>query len=112
MPPLTTDEPQNPMRKGFLDLPYELRREVYCYYIPRRRQIDVKWVSISSVDYFQIMHKFLDADFNPIILRLSKQISEECLNILYGENTFRVSLKNGGERHLRDNFTEENRYRV
>lgn len=34
MPPMTTDmdEPQNPMRTGFLDLPYELRYKVYCYH--------------------------------------------------------------------------------
>jgi hypothetical protein len=46
------------------------------------------------------------------ILRLSKQITEECLDILYGENTFRLCLNGGGEWAMRKNFTEKNRCRM
>src|SRR5207247_2224933 len=43
---------------------------------------------------------------------LSKQISEECLDILYGENMFELYLNGGGEHYLRKNFTEVNTRRM
>ena len=46
------------------------------------------------------------------LLLLSKQISEECLDILYGENIFKLYLNGEGEVYLRKNFTEVNRRRM
>jgi hypothetical protein len=46
------------------------------------------------------------------IFRLSKQISEEALDILYGENMFKVCLNGGGELGLSNNFTQANRQRM
>jgi len=60
----------------------------------------------------------LDGDYwNPnknrsSIFRLSKQISEEALDILYGENIFKLCLHGEGEVYLKKNFTAANRQRM
>jgi hypothetical protein len=46
------------------------------------------------------------------ILRLSSQISEESLDLLYGENMFDISLNGDGEGDLEYNFTLGNRRRI
>lgn len=46
------------------------------------------------------------------VLRLSKQIAEEDLDILYGQNTFRLSLNGEGEFCMREKFSEKNRRRM
>jgi hypothetical protein len=46
------------------------------------------------------------------ILRLSSQISEECLDLLYGENLFDISLNGDGEGDLQHNFTPGNRRKI
>jgi hypothetical protein len=46
------------------------------------------------------------------IFRLSKQISEETLDILYGENIFKLYLHGEGEVYLKKYFTEANRRRM
>jgi len=46
------------------------------------------------------------------IFLLSKQISEEALDILYGENIFKLHLYGEGEYYLKKNFTEVNRQRM
>ncbi|PCH08053.1 Hypothetical protein PENO1_008920 [Penicillium occitanis (nom. inval.)] len=73
---------------GFLDLPYELRLMIYHYSIPRNYQITVncnlrscvRWKNDQSLD--ERTHSFLS------ILLVSKQVSEESLNVLYGDNSF------------------------
>lgn len=74
MPPMTTDmdEPQNSMRTGFLDLPYELRYEVYCYFIPRRRHINVNCVSV-FLERTTILIQGIS-----FCIRISAQISYDC----------------------------------
>lgn len=75
--------------------------------------ISTSWVSHPSSAYLWLDSDFLEADFSTVnVLQLSKQISEECLDILYGENIFHVSLKYGGQRDLRNSSTEQNRHRV
>jgi hypothetical protein len=111
MAPLTAEGPRILMPTGFLQLPYELRRQIYCYCIPRQRRINVSLPSLPLV-YLEDLEGSLEDDDWPNILRLSKQISEECLNILYGENIFHVDVNGGGEYSLRNNFTEENRRRM
>lgn len=101
-----------PSRTGFLDLPYELRHQVYCYWIPRRQNISTVLVSSRSLRY-GFYDECRGADCSTLqALQLSKQISEECLNILYGENTFHVCLNDCGEHELECFFTEQNMRRV
>ena len=46
------------------------------------------------------------------LLLVSKRISEEALDILYGENIFNLYLNGSGEYFLRKNFSERNRRRM
>ncbi|KAL3469914.1 hypothetical protein BJX99DRAFT_264732 [Aspergillus californicus] len=93
---------------GFLDLPYELRRQIYCHCIPRRNQVNVQ-----SPSLFLQGAWYMNPNSSRInVLRLSKQITEECLDILYGETNFRLRLNGEGEQAMRDNFTEKNRRRM
>jgi hypothetical protein len=46
------------------------------------------------------------------IFLLSKQISEEALDILYGDNVFKLRLHGQGEYYLKKNFTDRNRQRM
>jgi len=46
------------------------------------------------------------------IFLISKQISGEALDILYGENVFKLHLNREGESYLQKNFTEANRQRM
>lgn len=56
---------------------------------------------------------FFNRDYSRVnVLRLLKQITEECLDILYRENTFRLCLNGEGEWDMRKNFTEKNRRRM
>ncbi|OGE47663.1 hypothetical protein PENARI_c039G01610 [Penicillium arizonense] len=98
---------------GFLNLPYEIRRLVYSFLIPRKRVIRVT----RSMFACGVEPLDNDYDFNPNrsrfnVLRLSRKISEETLDILYGENLFQVSLNGDGEGDLEHNFTERNRRRI
>ncbi len=49
--------------------------------------------------------------YNNTIFLLSKQISDEALNVLYGENVFRFNLHAMGQEML-ENITEKNRARM
>lgn len=49
---------------------------------------------------------------NNNILIPSKQISEEALNALYGDNIFKLHFNGEGECYFRKNFTEANRQRM
>ena len=49
---------------------------------------------------------------NNSIFLLSKQICEEALDVLYGENIFKLYLHREGEHFLKKNFTEANRQRM
>ena len=53
-----------------------------------------------------------DSGGNINILLLSKQISEEALNVLYGENYFAINIYLDGEYNLKHSFTAANRQRV
>lgn len=91
---------------GFLDLPFEIRRMVYSFLIPQKRLIR------GSTFNFPLDYDDYDF-FNPHrsrfnVLRLSRQINEEVLDILYGENLFQVSLNGDGENVLECRFTERN----
>jgi hypothetical protein len=46
------------------------------------------------------------------IFLLSKRISEEALDVLYGDNVFKLHLHGVGEHYLKKNFTDRNRQRM
>ncbi|KAK2873815.1 hypothetical protein FQN49_002039 [Arthroderma sp. PD_2] len=78
-----------------LELPFEIRLEIYYYCIPKNQHVVIssltkhgnpKFISAKRATKKDIMY------YNNSILFVSKQVSEECLNILYGENKFHVIL--------------------
>lgn len=48
----------------------------------------------------------------PSLLQVSRQISDEALNVLYGDNVFKVILHGGGEYDLKTIFCEANKRRI
>lgn len=106
-------KPRNVMRAGFLDLPYEIRCQIYYDCIPRRKEVNVRSPSFALEDSCFMESEFFNQDYSRVnVLRLSKQITEECLDILYGENIFRLCLNGEGEGGMKRNFTEKNRFRM
>ncbi|PVH68668.1 hypothetical protein DL98DRAFT_554759 [Cadophora sp. DSE1049] len=84
--PSTAAPPPPPVSPtGLLRLPFEIRLQIYHYFIPHKE--------------------------NSIFV-VSKQISEETLDILYGENTFKLHLHGEGQYYLKKNFAEANRQRM
>lgn len=77
-----------------LDLPLELRREIYYCCLPRGRLV----ILPSTADgkpQFSYPQRPSDQEISGHrnnILLLSRQVSEECLDVLYGENRFRLSF--------------------
>ena len=59
-----------------------------------------------SIDLWNIYEK------NNSLFLTSRQISEEALDFLYGENIFKLCLNGEGEYFLRKNFSERNRQRL
>ena len=55
---------------------------------------------------------YWDRNKNNSIFLLSKQISGEALDILYGDNIFKLCLNGQGEYDLEKNFAEGNRQRI
>jgi F-box-like domain len=111
---------------GLLDLPWEIRRQIYNYCIPTKRLVHVNLYPFFSLG---IHFEKKDATLNFVedswgwgidgklntscLLLLSRQISNECLDILYGENIFKLCLNwPGDEIRLQKTFGEANRRRM
>ncbi|KAF2011502.1 hypothetical protein BU24DRAFT_426585 [Aaosphaeria arxii CBS 175.79] len=124
-----------------LSLPIELRLEVYRHCIPQNRTVDVELSCFiyqsSDLDDMQDFAGFIydledgsgdrpdlannisistyrngiKSNLNSI-LRVSKQISEEALNVLYGDNYFELRLTGFGKSQFRRNFSYQNRQRI
>lgn len=93
---------------GFLHLPYELRRMIYDYFIPRGYHVELaegalRWAK--NGQWTRIEHPFYN------ILRVSKQVSKECLDILYGDNMFVTQWEEGNDPFLKF-LSEDNRNRI
>jgi hypothetical protein len=124
---------------GLLRLPFELRLQIYHYCIPQKRVIDVhspcfpiEWPyeqSDHTLDRRNSPNFSDDGLENPVgdiildledgwwdhknsIFLLSKQISGEALDVLYGDNIFKLHLHGRGEYFLEKNFAEGNRKRM
>lgn len=124
-----------PTPVGLLDIPFEIRLQIYHYCITRKRIVNVHLPGLDHEDDTlesescnlnleddtpKETHAEEDVwpDFWNImenknsLFRVSKQISEEALNVLYGENIFQLRLDGAGEYCLRKNFSKENRQRM
>lgn len=100
--------PASAPRKGtsFFHLPLELRLIIYRHYVPQRRCVEVSTPLRFMDNYSGAFKGDLDLDHRPIdkwsdvpagnrtgIFRVSKQASEETLDILYGEMYSRLSSR-------------------
>jgi hypothetical protein len=102
---------------GLLSLPLELRLQIYHYCIPRKRIVEVahprfefEWPSVDhTLDFEDIWGR--NKNKNSILL-LSKQISDEALDVLYGDNVFKLYLHGEGEYYMKKNFSDRNRQRI
>lgn len=110
-------------RFGWNSLPAELRLEIYYYLIPRfKHAINISTPKFENRFFREYSNSIVDSspdkkeckDLLPWtkILLINKQISHECLDILYGKNSFQIEMHKTGEADLRANFTRENRQRM
>ncbi|KAJ9490484.1 hypothetical protein VN97_g2772 [Penicillium thymicola] len=102
-------------------IPTEIRLKILAYCVPRKRAIKVSnkmfrpygVEPVVSTRDPSLEDRFSNA--TPLwtnILLVSKQMSDECLNILYGENLFELYLDRGAEATLMKTFTKENLQRI
>ena len=102
----TTSSSRKPT--GFLDLPVEIRLQVYRSCLVREYPVDV--IGYISIDR-RVFPRLPVRDKNKSLLLVSKKIGLEALDVLYGENEFMVHLhdfREGGPSDLREHFTEAN----
>ncbi|EPE34680.1 hypothetical protein GLAREA_10374 [Glarea lozoyensis ATCC 20868] len=114
---------------GFMCLPLEVRLQIYHYCIRHERLVDVSCPSLDNhqdtldrksrreqrdgiMEFGRHEHFWLPRTKSNTILLLSRQISEEALDVLYGDNIFKVQLNADGGNRLINNFTEANRRRM
>jgi hypothetical protein len=101
---MVPSSPATPTR--FLDIPLELRRQIYHYLLVREDPIIVK--RLLGNPYTPGQSQGLHSN----ILCVSKQINHEALEVLYGDNTFHVSLESGGFTSLDYVFTSTIRLQI
>ncbi|KAF3479725.1 uncharacterized protein GIQ15_06701 [Arthroderma uncinatum] len=95
----------------FLDLPFEIRHEIYSHCIPYNSHFE-------EIRYFRArpsMPQFsrtANVKNKHAILRVSRQVSEECLNMLYGRNRFYITLNASRRCLVANRITAENRARI
>lgn len=93
---------------GFLDLPLELRLQIYRYCLVRSNPVLVRYVFIVS-------YRTSDwgiRDEKKSLLLVSKKVGFEALEVLYGENVFQVDLYTGGQKYSQEHLAEANRQRI
>lgn len=76
---------------GLLGVPLEIRLEIYRYLLTRRKVIELQ-PPLFTLDQRPNKDYPLNTERHPVVLRVSRQLSEEALNVLYGENVFEFSL--------------------
>ena len=72
--------PQDPARRGFLELLAELRLNVYELVLTKKKPLE-PWT------------KYCGYNLQPQLLRTCKQIEDECLPILHGNNGFHLEFR-------------------
>ena len=103
-------------------LPAELRLEIFGFCVPRKYAIRVTSAMyrpygvepvVSTRDTSVENDKFLNTGPRwSSILHVSRQMSDECLDILYGDNLFEVYLNGRCEATLKQVFSRENIQRI
>jgi len=91
MDPLEKSSPREPATGiRFLDLPYESHPTVYHYYIPHNYEISLDYNLHSCVGWRNNSTRIFGDPPYPFssILLVSKQVSEESLDVLYGDDIF------------------------
>lgn len=89
---------------NFLDLPLELRREIYHYCLPP------KPIAFCVGNYFR---RYNLRSAKPVgLLFVSKQVNEEALDILYGEPLFKYDLNMHKGANFREYFSDANIQRI
>lgn len=105
---------------GFLDLPVELRLQIYRIYVPRNYVIFNNARAFTEEFDFvfyedralRMLRIFPQIPFTTDFLVVCKQVTEESLDVLYGENRFEMDLARGAQGVLREAFTERNIQRI
>lgn len=91
----TWTEPWKPRRRrtGFLDLPGEMRNEIYRYVLVQDTPIStgISW----SRSYFPVRDTYRLKGPQPAISRICRQVRLEALSVFYGENTFLFKAQSG-----------------
>jgi hypothetical protein len=87
------------------DIPLELRQEVYRYIFLAREPIDLRSLVIKDEQTWPECKK------RTAILCVSRQISGETLDVLYGENVFEIDIHHGNHNVVR-NFSLANQLRI
>ena len=90
---------------GFLDLPPELRIEIYRYCLVSEHPIEfLPWCPVSSL--------WRCTSRSRSLLLVSKTIGSEASEVLYGENVFLVHMHGEAGHQLSKRITESNRLKI
>ena len=81
---------------SFLDLPLELRRQIYQYCLVREDPIDIKPCLPRGTS----------------LLLVSKNVGSEALEVLYGDNIFKIDFREYSGDSLQRHFTKANLQRI
>ena len=92
---------------GFLDLPLEIRRQIFQYCLVRKAPVS----SYIFIDEYRFSDWGI-RDRKKSLLLVSKMVGFEALGVLYGENEFQCHLHGDGGYSLRKDFTEANKRRI
>lgn len=95
---------------GLLDVPFEIRLEIYRYLLTRRELIELQ-PNIVFSGQWPNKNFPPNTKRHPVILLVSRQLSEEALSVLYGENVFRFSF-NRSRLTIFSQFAPANRQRI
>ena len=84
---------------SFLDLPLELRQQIYRYYLVREQALVIKKNVVDFDPQGVVMVRNLSL--------VCKTIKDEALDILYGENCFKLYLTGEDGHLMKTTFGEE-----
>ena len=87
---------------GFLDLPTEIRLQIYRYCL----------VSEDPIRLYVFEFKRSIPCYKNSLLLVSKKVGLEALDVLYGDNIFQLSFDGWEEYDFNENFTEANRRKI
>jgi len=98
---------------GFLDLPLELRREIYRYCLVRSKVIIFPDDPDKTIDPYYVRGRGKNEKYRALLV-VCKQVSAEAISILYSENIFQLHMNDSWEYvlKLRRGFSQEQLSRV